>query len=282
MRNQNSTRGRAAAVADDDDWGDESALALLLARLLRWPIKDLVGLGLCATATVTILVNALFLQTGQHPSPIFSNIIPAAVVPMAAPEATGAVTVMLPRPRPSDLPGPKSLDPVKVSDPVRPDSLPPRTRGELISNVQRELASRGFYDGPADGFYGAKTDAAIRDFEQAARLRPSTEPGEALLAAITRSSVTAQRAPATMAANQAPARPDPLAEIIAPPADRVIAVQRALTEYGYGQIKPTGQLDAETQAAIEKFEHDRKLPVTGLVSARVTRELAAVTGRPLE
>jgi len=30
------------------------------------------------------------------------------------------------------------------------------------------------------------------------------------------------------------------------------AVQRALTEYGYGQLKPTGTIGADTQAAITK------------------------------
>jgi peptidoglycan hydrolase-like protein with peptidoglycan-binding domain len=256
----------------------------VFARFVRWPVKDLVGLGVSAALTAAILVNALFLQTGQHPSPIFSNIIPVAVAPIASPEATGAVPVMLPRPRPPDLAATKAGDPARTLEPGKSEGQAPapRTRGELISNIQRELALRGFYDGPADGFYGAKTDAAIRDFEQAARLKPSAEPGEALLAAITRSSVNAPRAPATMASNSAPTRPDPLGEIIAPPPIRVIAVQRALSEYGYGQIKATGELDAETQAAIEKFERDRKLPVTGLVSLRVTRELAAVTGRPME
>ena len=66
------------------------------------------------------------------------------------------------------------------------------------------------------------------------------------------------------------------------PSRRVIALQRALAEYGYGQIKPTGLVDSETQAAIEKFERERKLPVTGQASDRVARELAAMTGRPLE
>jgi peptidoglycan hydrolase-like protein with peptidoglycan-binding domain len=59
-------------------------------------------------------------------------------------------------------------------------------------------------------------------------------------------------------------------------------MQRALAEYGYGQIKPSGVVDAETKAAIERFERERRLPITGQVSERVTRELASVTGRPLE
>ena len=63
---------------------------------------------------------------------------------------------------------------------------------------------------------------------------------------------------------------------------RVAAVQRALTEYGYGQLKPTGTVGSDTQAAIQKFERERKIPVTGQVSDRLVRELAAVTGRPVE
>ena len=59
-------------------------------------------------------------------------------------------------------------------------------------------------------------------------------------------------------------------------------MQRALAEFGYGQINPSGIIDGETQAAIEKFERERKLPITGQISHRVVRELAAITGRPLE
>jgi hypothetical protein len=62
----------------------------------------------------------------------------------------------------------------------------------------------------------------------------------------------------------------------------VLAVQRALSDFGYGQIKPTGLFDMETKLAIERFERERKLPITGDISERVVRELAARTGRPLE
>jgi len=64
--------------------------------------------------------------------------------------------------------------------------------------------------------------------------------------------------------------------------NRVIALQRALADYGYGQIKATGIIDGDTRAAIEQFERERKLPITGQASDRVVRELAAMTGRPLE
>src|SRR5258705_2981143 len=67
-----------------------------------------------------------------------------------------------------------------------------------------------------------------------------------------------------------------------PGSRRAAAVQRALTEYGYGQLKPTGTVGSDTQAAIQKFERERKLPVTGQMSDRLVRELIVVTGRPIE
>jgi peptidoglycan hydrolase-like protein with peptidoglycan-binding domain len=65
-------------------------------------------------------------------------------------------------------------------------------------------------------------------------------------------------------------------------ARRVAAVQRALTEYGYAQLKPTGTIGSDTQAAIQKFERDRRMPVTGQVSDRLVRELSAMIGHPVE
>jgi peptidoglycan hydrolase-like protein with peptidoglycan-binding domain len=63
---------------------------------------------------------------------------------------------------------------------------------------------------------------------------------------------------------------------------RIAAVQRALTDYGYGQLKPTGTVGSDTSAAIHKFERERKLPVTGQISDRLVRELGAVTGRAID
>jgi hypothetical protein len=76
--------------------------------------------------------------------------------------------------------------------------------------------------------------------------------------------------------------PDPIGEIITPPARRVAAVQRVLSEYGYGQIKPTGTFDRETQDAIEQFERAKKLTVTRQITPVLMRELASLAGRPLE
>jgi hypothetical protein len=77
-------------------------------------------------------------------------------------------------------------------------------------------------------------------------------------------------------------RPDPIADLIAGPSPRVTAVQKALNEFGYGPVKATGIHGSETTAAIQKFERDRKLPVTGQISPRMLRELSVVTGKPIE
>ena len=78
-----------------------------------------------------------------------------------------------------------------------------------------------------------------------------------------------------------PRRNDPIADLIGP-SPRIMAVQRVLSNYGYGQIKPTGMLDEATSQAIEKFEREHKLPVSGRVSDRLISELAAMTGHPVE
>ena len=86
----------------------------------------------------------------------------------------------------------------------------------------------------------------------------------------------------TIAPQQVAARRnDPIADLIGP-SPHIAAVQRALSEYGYGQLKLSGVLDDATSTAIEKFEREHKLPVTGRVSDRLVSDLGAMVGRPLE
>jgi peptidoglycan hydrolase-like protein with peptidoglycan-binding domain len=149
-----------------------------------------------------------------------------------------------------------------------------RSQAQIVGDIQRELTRKGFYDGAADGIWGAKTDTAARDFVQATGLKLSAEAGEPLLRAIVASTVVAQK-------NSAPVRNDPIAQLIAP-SKQTLAIQRALSDFGYGQLKPTGVIDPATVTAIEKFERDRRLPVTGQLSEPLIHELSAMTGRPLE
>ena len=55
-----------------------------------------------------------------------------------------------------------------------------------------------------------------------------------------------------------------------------------LSDFGYGQIKPTGTLDRDTQDAIEQFERAKKLTVTRQITPVLMHELAVLAGRPIE
>lgn len=138
-------------------------------------------------ASVVIVVNAIFLQSGSHPAPFLAVLPPAAPAPMA-------------------------------------ESRPVATH-------------------------------------------PAPAPN----------SVNATRAPPPVGER----RYDPIAELIGP-SPRILAVQHALSDYGYGQIKPSGILDLATSSAIEKFEREHKLPVTGRISDRLVSDLAAMIGHPVQ
>jgi peptidoglycan hydrolase-like protein with peptidoglycan-binding domain len=223
-----------------------------------------------AFAIVAILINVLFMQSRSHPAPIFKA-ADAAIKTSGLDTKPAAVTPI------------RRVDSIPTPTPKLAAAPPPRTPGEIIIDIQRELSRRGYYDGALDGLYGPKTDAAIRDFEHASGLKPSAQPNEVLLQTIIRSPSKAAKGVTGSTSVPPPieARHDNLIEPeVASP--RVIALQRALAEFGYGQIKSSGIVDTDTQRAIERFERERKLPVTGQISDRVVRELAAVTGRPLE
>jgi len=76
-------------------------------------------------------------------------------------------------------------------------------------------------------------------------------------------------------------RNDPIGQLIGV-SSRIVAVQRALANYGYGQIKPTGVVDRPTSAAIARFEREHNLPVTGRMSDRLVSDLAVLVGHPLD
>jgi hypothetical protein len=206
---------KAAAIEAEEQRG------LMMRMFLHSPKDVLAGL-LAAAAICAILANALFLQAGRHPSPMFGS-----VVTLPAPQA--AVTSPLPRPRPVELVSePPEIRPVEVrgADPKNPDPKNPDPMANLV------VRSTG---------------------------APTAAPAN----------VARPPAPIPATTQRAGAR-------------RVAAVQRALTQYGYGQLKPTGAVGSDTQAAITKFERDRKLPVTGQMSDRLVKELATMIGHPID
>jgi len=251
---------RAATI--DSDLEEGSLRALLRRALGRNPL-DVAGIVLLLVAAGAILANALYRQPGPHPAPIF------AVKPR--PVATDVVA-LLPRARPAT---------------AKSDAAP-HPRADLLVEIQRELIKRGLFEGAADGLLGPKTDAAIRDFETLANLKVTGEPSEELLRTLQRPAKTDSHKSDSLKLDATRGRNDLIHDLLTAPAPgagvapRIVAVQRALNDFGYGPVKATGTIGPETTAAIRKFESERKMPVTGQVSGRLIRELAAVTGRPLE
>jgi peptidoglycan hydrolase-like protein with peptidoglycan-binding domain len=315
-------------VYADDNGGRRQWAIAFLGFLLRRP-RDTLAVAMTLAAFASILVNALFLQPTPHPAPLFS-LKPKQSA--AGRDATGGV--VLPRPRPPEA-SPRAVPAVQPAPSPRTEApqraAPQRSRSEIITDVQRQLARRGLYDGPVDGIDGGKTGAAIRKLEKTAGLPLTGEATEALLKAMAQMPAAGSAGSPGSAARAAkphvdliaallprleqsqaqprvasggegeavaavppadPIAPAPRAEPTAPPAGgdkgapvstkQMKAVQQALTDFGYGQVKPTGIADADTRAAIKEFETVHRLPPTGEISDRFLHELAAVTERPVE
>jgi hypothetical protein len=211
-------RRRARAVAAEADSERGFAMRILLHRP-----KDVVAGAFAFAAVIAIVANALFLQAGRHPSPMFGSVV-------AMPAAASAPAGPLPRPRPVEADTSLSEPKAAETKPAEPKAADP------LANLVKATSAP----------------------------------------AVTPSNIVRPPAPIPASSrNETIANPSPGSR-------RVAAVQRALTEYGYGQLKPTGTVGSDTQAAIQKFERERKLPVTGQMSDRLVRELIAVTGRPIE
>jgi hypothetical protein len=219
-------RGAKAAVVDIET---ERNFAM---RVLLHSPKDTLA-GLVAVASVSAIVaNALFLQTGRHPAPMFGTVI--------------------------NLPAPSS---VPLSNPIPR----PRPVGADTSPLEPKATEFRVEPKPAE-------KAPEKPVEATALTPRSSDPMTNLVKQTTSapSSVAIARPPSPIPVQQSPA------------ARRIAGVQRALSEFGYGNLKITGTMSGETQSAIQKFEREHKMQVTGQVSDRLLRELAAAIGHPVE
>src|SRR5262245_18177546 len=218
-------RGAKAVAVEADERG-------LLIRIFLHSPKDMVAGLLAAAAISAIVANALFLQAGRHPSPMFGT--------------TAAPAHPLPRPRPAEA--------------------------AAIRSIELTPADVKAAETKAESKYESKSEPKP---DMMSNLVTKTAAPPALPAA-------APPVAAPTAAVLRPPAPVPVATPHTAAGRKIAAVQRALTEYGYGQLKPTGLIGADTQAAITKFERDRKLPVTGQMSDRLVKELSTMTGRPID
>lgn len=206
----------------------------LVMRVLLHSPKDTLAGFVAAAAISAIVANALFLQTGRHPAPMFGNVIN---LPAPSP---ALLSSPMPRPRP-----------------VGADTSPLEPRATEF-RVEPKPAEK----------------APEKPTETTASTLRSADPMTNLVIKAT--------APTPSPSVVAVARPPAPIPQQNPAARRLAGVQRALSEYGYGNLKITGTMSGETQSAIQTFERQHKLPVTGQVTDRLLRELAAAIGHPVE
>jgi hypothetical protein len=228
QRDDDTPRRRRGAAAAAIEANAERGFVM---RILLHSPKDTIAGALAFAAVSAIIANALFLQAGRHPAPMFGSLV---AIPAAA-----LAPSPLPRPRPVEaIPLEPKASEFKASEFKAPE----------LKTAEPKTAE-------------PKTGDPLANLLKATSAAPAAP-----------SNIARPPAPVPVAS-----RNDAMAG-----SRRVAAVQRALTEYGYGQLKPTGTVGSDTQAAIQKFERERKIPVTGQMSDRLVRELTAVIGHPID
>lgn len=215
-----------------------------------------------------IIANAIGLQQGRHPAPLFSTRERAEE--LILPEQSG-----------------------------RGNDMQVQEISTLVLDLQISLRKIGLYEGPLDGLSGPATERAIRAFERRAGQAETGKANEALLALILLQGEAPQSSfipiprpkpgvaggssrgvePVLAAGTTEPALAAGTAEQEADP--HLQKIQKALSDLGYGPLKADGVMGANTTAAIKRFELDRGLPLTGEPGSETIERLEMVSGLSL-
>jgi len=199
-----------------------------------------VALGVCFSAAITY--NALSRQDARHPAPFegFWSL------------STGSI---------------EQDRPVLQPRSSRHRPATPQPPDPVVTALQVELASLGYYDGAVDGLDGPQTRAAIEAYQKDHKLVVSGKATSQLLDHVRlnrriREAVT----------------PGPEASAETGASERIRLVQTGLAELGYAPGPIDGVLGEQTQEAIRSFQKHRRMAVTGRISDGLIRELHTTTG----
>ena len=134
---------------------------------------------------------------------------------------------------------------------------------EWIKAIQQLLAALSYSVGPADGAFGPKTEAAVKDFQASKALKVS-----GFIDGLTLASMMETAAIASSDWGTALSRGDHGA--------LVLALQISLTTLGYDLGKCDGDYGGRTLAAVENFQKDYGLPLTGVADKETLARIKAL------
>lgn len=200
-------------------------------------------------AIAFIIVNAAFLQPGRHPAPMFETRSNGEIV-------SGETSA-------------KSTDRV----PTKPVAGVPGN----IHKIQSLLQNHGYEVGAVDGVFGARTQTAIMEFERDRGYPQTGRVTPLLLKRLNRRRPADAPKPVTAPVSKTPAVAGTPVTTSAS-RDDITLVQRALSDLGYGPIDIDGVLGGQTAQAIQRFELDRGMPITGNIGDRIVAELVLIGG----
>ncbi|MGN0779815.1 MAG: peptidoglycan-binding protein [Aristaeellaceae bacterium] len=179
--------------------------------------------------------------------------------------------------KPTNTPAPATSTPT-------PSSLKRGMSGQLVRDLQKRLKELGYYTGSVDGDFGAATEAAVQEFQQANGLTVDGKAGTNTLnklnssTAVSKKTYTASQATAKPTATPKPttkptATPKPTAKVTATPkptatpdlsrdiylrvgssGKNVTTLQKRLIELGWMGGTADGEFGGATQAAVMAFQ----------------------------
>ncbi|MCV9997765.1 peptidoglycan-binding protein [Pararhizobium sp. YC-54] len=270
-----------------------------------------------AIAFSFVAANAMWYQPGVHPSPFLRTRLPLSD-PQSAKISAGddslsprkvttfviqredeqqqTASIQQPQPERQAVSQAVQTEPAAI----------PATGAALVAGIQKELARRGLYDGPADGKSGPKTSAAILRFEKQTGRPETGSASDTLLAALQGEASPQGGAPQTRGKTLATAKPaqrpyenvkggkgelDPVAAAIRnaeidpqyiPKADipasseLVMNIQKGLSNLAYSDVSVDGVAGEQTRSAIRHFEKHYRLPETGQPSDKVLKKMKEI------
>jgi hypothetical protein len=213
------------------------------------PIGVTLILGIAAVAAIGVPMNALFLQDGRHPAPLFSAQPSNAVLGAPTPPARR----------------PAVIETARIErDPDVPTRATPK---DLIASKIEKLDAAKSLDG------GKSAPAKADPPHTADKKRDAI--GLLIVGEPTPIKASGDKADKTNKADKAD-----VAVKTASIDKNVLYAQRALLKLGY-VVRSDGVLNGATRHALEKFEGDAGLPVKGRITPKLLQQLAARSRLPL-